>query len=59
MAIVVELTFRINDLLQNESYELLRHSHDPIHMENFILDSHHLSFFKNKARYINSSRQYN
>jgi hypothetical protein len=59
MAVMVELAFRIKDLVHNESYELLRHGPDPIHMENFLLDSHHLSFWKNKARYINSSRQHN
>ena len=56
LTVMVELVSRIQDLPQNESYELLWHSVNPIHIVNFIPDLHHLSFWKKKARYINLSR---
>jgi hypothetical protein len=59
MAVVVELASRIQDLPRNKYYELLRHGHDLIHLENFAPYLHHLSFYKNEARYINYSRQHN
>jgi hypothetical protein len=50
MTVFVELASRIQDLLYNESYELLRHGHDPIHMENFLLDWHHHSEYITKTK---------
>lgn len=59
-SVMVELDFRIHNLINNESYKLLWHDSDPIHVENFILNLHHISFCKNKVGYINySSRQHN
>ena len=46
VAVVVELASRIQDLVQNESGELLAHGVDPIGRINFIRDSTHLSFRK-------------
>ena len=46
VTVVVELASRIQDLVQNESGELLAHDIDPIGRINFIRDSTHLSFRK-------------
>ena len=46
VTVVVELASRIQDLVQNESGELLAHDVDPIGRINFIHDSTHLSFRK-------------
>ena len=46
VTVVVELTFKIQDLVQNESGELLAHGVDPISRITFILESTHLSFRK-------------
>jgi len=46
VTVVVELASRIQDLVQNESDELLAHDVDPIGRINFICDSTHLSFRK-------------
>ena len=46
VTVVVELASRIQDLVQNESGELLAHDVDPIGRINFIRDSTHLSFRK-------------
>ena len=46
VTVVVELASRIQDLVQNESGELLAHGVDPIGRINFICDSTHLSFRK-------------
>ena len=43
---VVELTSRIQDLVQNESGELLAHGVDPISRVTFIPQLRHLSFRK-------------
>ena len=52
MTVVVELASRIQDLLQNESGELLAHGINPIGGVNFVNDLIHLSFWK-KDQYIN------
>ena len=44
VTVVVELAFRIQDLPQNESCELLAHGVNPISRVNFVHDSTHLSF---------------
>ena len=46
VTVVIELASRIQDLVQNESGELLGHGVDPIGRINFIRDSTHLSFRK-------------
>ena len=46
VTIMVELASRIQDLVQNESGELLAHGVDPIGRITFILESTHLSFRK-------------
>ena len=46
VTVVVELASRIQDLVQNESGELLAHGVDPIGRINFSRDSTHLSFRK-------------
>ena len=46
VTVVVELASRIQDLVQNESGELLAHGVDPIGRITFILESSHLSFRK-------------
>ena len=46
VTVVVELASRIQDLVQNESGELLAHGVDPIGRINFIRDWTHLSFIK-------------
>ena len=46
VTIVVELTSRIQDLIQNEFGELLAHSVDPISRVTFIPHLRHLSFRK-------------
>ena len=46
VTIVVELASRIQDLVQNESDELLAHGVDPIGRITFIPDSTQLSFRK-------------
>ena len=43
---VVELASRIQDLVQNESGELLAHDVDPIGRVTFIPHSRHISFRK-------------
>ena len=48
VTVVVELASRIQDLVQNESSELLAHGVDPIARITFILESTHLSFRKKK-----------
>ena len=44
--VVVELASRIQDLVQNESGELLAHGVDPINRVTFIPHLRHLSFRK-------------
>ena len=46
VTVVVELTFKIQDLVQNESGELLAHGIDPIGRITFKPDATHLSFRK-------------
>ena len=46
VTVMVELASRIQDLVQNESGELLAHGVDPIGRITFILESSHLSFRK-------------
>ena len=46
VTVVVELASRIQDLVQNESGELLAHSVDPIGRITFIPHLRHLSFRK-------------
>ena len=46
VTVVVELASRIQDLIQNESGELLVHGVDPIGRVTFIPHSRHLSFRK-------------
>ena len=46
VTLVVELTSRIQDLVQNESGELLAHGVDPISRVTFIPHLRHLSFRK-------------
>ena len=46
VTVVVELASRIQDLLQNESSELLAHGADPISRVTFISHLRHLSFKK-------------
>ena len=55
VTVVIELTFKIQDLPHNESYELLGHNVNPMDIVNFISDLHHLSFW-GKTPFINSSR---
>ena len=51
VTVVVELASRIQDLVQNESGELLAHGVDPIGRINFIRDSTHLLFRKKRLIY--------
>ena len=51
VTIVVELASRIQDLVQNESSELLAHGVDPIGRITFIPDATHLSFRKKRLIY--------
>ena len=46
VTVMVELASRIQDLVQNESGELLAHGIDPISGVKFILHLRHLSFRK-------------
>ena len=46
VAVVVELASRIQDLVQNESGELLAHGVDPIGRITFVPDATQLSFRK-------------
>ena len=46
VTVVVELASRIQDLVQNESGELLAHGVDPVGRITFIPESSHLSFRK-------------
>ena len=46
VTVVVELASRIQDLIQNESGELLAHGFDPIGRITLIPESSHLSFRK-------------
>ena len=46
MTVVVELASKIQDLVQNESDELLAHGVDPISRVTFIPHLRHLSFRK-------------
>ena len=55
MTIMVELASRIQDLLHNESCELLAHGVNPINIESSIVDLRHLSLLK-RWIYINSPR---
>ena len=48
VTVVVELASRIQDLVQNESGELLAHGVDPIGRVTFIPHSRHLSFRKKR-----------
>ena len=48
VTVVVELASRIQDLVQNESGELLTHGVDPIGRVTFIPHSRHLSFRKKR-----------
>ena len=52
VTVVVELATRIQDLVQNESGELLAHDVDPIGRINFIRDLTHLSFRKKGLIYL-------
>ena len=51
VTVVVELASRIQDLVQNESGELLAHDVDPIGRITFIPESIHLSFRKKRLIY--------
>ena len=51
VTVVVELASRIQDLVQNESGELLAHGIDPISGVKFILHLRHLSFRKKELIY--------
>ena len=51
VTVVVELASRIQDLVQNESGELLAHGVDPIGRITLILESTHLSFRKKRLIY--------
>ena len=51
VTVVVELVSRIQDLVQNESGELLAHGIDPIGRITFIPESSHLSFRKKELIY--------
>ena len=51
LTIVVELASRIQDLVQNESGELLAHDVDPIGRITFIPHLSHLSFRKKRLIY--------
>ena len=53
--VMVELASKIQDLLHNESCELLAHSVNPINIERSHVDLRYLSFLK-KWIYINSPR---
>ena len=48
VTVVVELASRIQDLVQNESGELLAHGVDPINRVTFIPHLRHLSFRKKR-----------
>ena len=48
VTVVVELASRIQDLVQNESGELLAHGVDPISRVTFIPHLRHLSFRKKR-----------
>ena len=56
VTIVVKLAPRIQDLVQNESGELLAHGVDPIGRITFIPDATHLSFSKKRTHILISSR---
>ena len=56
VTVVVELASRIQDLVQNESGELLAHDVDPVDRINFFHDSTHLSFRKKGPVILISSR---
>ena len=56
VTVMVELAYRIQDLPQNESYELLAHGVNPIGRVNFIRDSTRLSFWKKRTDILISSR---
>ena len=49
VTVMVELASRIQDLVQNESGELLAHGVDPISRVTFIPHLRHLSFRKKKG----------
>ena len=51
VTVVVELASRIQDLVQNESGELLTHGVDPIGRITFIPHLSHLSFRKKRLIY--------
>ena len=53
--VMVELASKIQDLLHNESCELLAHGVNLINIESSIVDLRHLSFLK-RWIYINSPR---
>ena len=53
VTVMVELASRIQDLLHNESCELLAHGVNPINIESSIVDLRNLSFLK-RLIYINS-----
>ena len=44
VTVMVELAFRIQDLVQSESGELLAHGINPIDIESDVVDLPHLSF---------------
>ena len=52
VTVVVELAFRIQDLLHNESCEQLAHGVNPINWQRIHIDLRHLSFLK-RWIYIN------
>ena len=54
VTVVVELASRIQDLVQNESGELLAHDVDPIGRITFIPHLSHLSFRKKRTDILTS-----
>ena len=54
VTVVVELASRIQDLVQNESSEMLAHGVDPIGRITFIPHLRHLSFRKKRTDILTS-----
>ena len=54
VTVMVELASRIQDLVQNESGELLAHGVDPVSRVTFILHLRHLSFRKKMTDILTS-----
>jgi hypothetical protein len=53
---IEEVSYKVHDLITNESYEWLRHCPDHTLLEDLIPCSHHLS--SGKGEYIKPSRQH-